>query len=69
LFFEKNALGIFQPERDSAQAYRLIGKINRVAFSFLLVKNKKILTLERRKQYNLNMKNKEPDHHEFANSD
>ena len=32
-------------------------------------KEKKRLTLERRKQYNLTMKNKGPDHHEFANSD
>ena len=32
-------------------------------------KEKKQLTLERRKKYNLNMKNKDPDHHEFANSD
>ena len=31
-------------------------------------KEKKRLTLERRKQYNLNMKNKSPDHHKVANS-
>ena len=31
-------------------------------------KEKKRLTLERRKQYNLNMKNKGPDHHGVANS-
>jgi hypothetical protein len=34
-----------------------------------LQKEKKQLTLERRKKYNLNTKNEDPDHHEFANSD
>ena len=32
-------------------------------------KEKKQLTLERRKKYNLRTKNEDPDHHEFANSD
>jgi putative transposase len=31
-------------------------------------KEKKRLTVERRKQYNINMKNKDPDHHRVANS-
>jgi hypothetical protein len=30
-------------------------------------KEKKQLTLERRKKYNLNPKNKDPDHQKFAN--
>ena len=32
-------------------------------------KEKKQLTLERRKKYNLNTKNEDPNHHEFENSD